>query len=319
MIDTFLHNAGWADARRDPLAGDASGRRYVRLGLNGSTAVLMLDPEGDTALFARLSRHLRSLGLSAPEILAESAGLLLMEDLGDALLTRLAADRACETGLYCAALDALAVVQAQPPAPGLPVADAETLADLTGLAFDSYGGTPEDKKACALLFKAILGDLPNLIKVMILRDFHAENLLWLPDRTGAARIGLLDFQDAMLGHTAYDVVSLLQDARRDVSAPAQQAARAHFLDTTGQAAADFDRAFAVLGTQRNLRILGVFARLGKDRGKPHYVDLVPRVWQHLQTNLRHPALAPLRRVLDKALPPPTADHLQWLKTPCQTP
>ena len=150
--------------------------------------------------------------------------------------------------------------------------------------------------------------------VTVLRDYHAENLIWLPEREGARRAGLLDFQDAWIGHRAYDLVSLLQDARRDVSEETAAACMRHYLDGSGLDAERFEAACAVLGAQRNLRILGVFARLAVTRGNPRYIDLVPRVWHHLERDLAHPALAEVRRILD-VLPAPTPSVLERLRTP----
>ena len=324
MIDDFLKTAGWGDAALTPLAGDASARRYSRLHHGNDTAILMDDPEGDTGLFARLARHLRGLGLSAPEILAEAPGLLLLEDLGDGLIARLATDAESEKRLYLCATDALVALHRHPPPSDLPVADPARLAAMTDLAFSVYAanaGTPiapEIMHECAAAFeRALLAHAPET-DVMILRDYHAENILWLPDREGAARAGLLDFQDALQGHRAYDLVSLVEDARRDASPETAEAAIRHYLAATGLPEAPFRAALAVLGAQRNLRILGVFARLAAARGKPGYIDLVPRVWRHLQTDLQHPALSEVAGLLRGALPAPTPDVLQRLKSPCPT-
>lgn len=325
MNNAFLADAGWADATATPLAGDASARRYSRLSRGGETAILMEDPEGDTALFARLARHLLSLGLSAPRILAEAPGLLLLEDLGDGLIARLATAPETEKRLYLTATDALIALHRHPAPPGLPLADAPRLAAMTDLAFDCYAtgaGQPAPtgaKETCASAFEAALAAHAPDTDVMILRDYHAENILWLPDRAGAARAGLLDFQDALQGHRAYDLVSLIEDARRDVSPETAEAAIRHYLAATGLPEQPFRAALAVLGAQRNLRILGVFARLAATRGKPHYIDLVPRVWAHLQSDLRHPALAGIAALLNGALPAPTPEALQRLKSPCPTP
>jgi hypothetical protein len=154
--------------------------------------------------------------------------------------------------------------------------------------------------------------------VLALRDFHAENLVWLPDRAGVARVGLLDFQDAEAGHPAYDLVSLLKDARRDLAPGLEQEMIDRFLSRTGCDPERFAAAYAALGAQRNLRILGVFARLSMHFGKPHYVDLIPRVWAHLTASLRHPALAPLARRVADDLPEPTPDILASLKEQCAT-
>ena len=148
---------------------------------------------------------------------------------------------------------------------------------------------------------------------MILRDYHAENLIWLPGRKGIARVGLLDFQDAMTGHRAYDLVSLLQDVRRDVPAGIETRMLARYIDGSGTNDHAFRTAYAVLGAQRNLRILGVFARLATDYGKPRYVDLIPRVWAHLVRDLDHPALAPVAQMLVDTLPAPSPETLQRLR------
>ena len=152
----------------------------------------------------------------------------------------------------------------------------------------------------------------------VLRDYHAENLLWLPDRPGLRKVGLLDFQDAMRGHRAYDLVSLLQDARRDVSRDTEILMITHYVDHWGGNPASFDTAYHVLGTQRNLRILGVFARLCLRDGKAHYLDLIPRVWGYLIRDLDHAALGPLRAIVHEILPPPTETVLQRLKSKCAT-
>jgi aminoglycoside/choline kinase family phosphotransferase len=152
------------------------------------------------------------------------------------------------------------------------------------------------------------------LSVLIQRDYHAENLLWLPERQGVARIGLLDFQDAMLGHPVYDLVSVLQDARRDVNPVVAEQTRQHFEAQSGMSSTSFDLAYAVLGLQRNLRILGVFARLCLRDDKPHYVDFMPRVWGHIQTNLTHPALSEVADIISRDLPVPTPDNLSLLKS-----
>ncbi len=145
---------------------------------------------------------------------------------------------------------------------------------------------------------------------MVLRDYHAENILMLPGRTGAARAGLLDFQDAFTGHAAYDLVSLCRDVRRDVRPETEEACITAYLNATGEDPEAFRGAYAVLGVQRNLRILGVFARLAAN-GKPRYLDFLPRTWALLQEQLAHPALAPLRPIIE-ALPAPTPDHIESL-------
>ncbi|MEP2427182.1 MAG: phosphotransferase, partial [Tateyamaria sp.] len=167
-------------------------------------------------------------------------------------------------------------------------------------------------------FTDLLAPLDPHAKVLIQRDYHAENLLWLPERQGAAQVGLLDFQDAVLGHPAYDLVSVMQDARRDLAPDTAPNMIRYFLDQSGHSAETFDTAYALLGAQRNLRILGVFARLCIRDGKAHYVDLIPRVWGHIQSNPSHPALAPIATLVTDTLPPPTAENLDILRSKCAT-
>lgn len=319
----FLDRAGWGAAARAPLAGDASDRRYERLERGRGRAVLMDAPPGraeGTGAFVAMARHLAALGLSPPRILAEdrAAGFLLLEDLGDGLFPRrIAADPASEPRLYAAATDVLAHLQRAPRPPGLPDLAARDWAEAAaGLVLDHYA--PE----AAALRHDLTGALADLIarhadgpRVLILRDYHAENLLWLPRRTGLARVGLLDFQAGQGGQPAYDLVSLVQDARRDVPEPVARAATRRFAAATGAAGADLAAAVAVLGAQRALRILGVFARLCVVAGKARYLALMPRVWGHLQANLAHPALSPLARVCG-ALPAPDPARRAALEARC---
>ncbi|PTW50560.1 aminoglycoside phosphotransferase family protein [Rhodovulum kholense] len=323
----FLARTGWAEARRAPLAGDASNRRYERLTRGTETAVLMdADPARgeDVRPFIAIARHLTWLGLSAPAILAEDAaqGFLLLEDLGDALFARvLAKDPGPEDTLYAAATDLLADLHRAAPPAGLAAYDAETMADLACLPFQWYLtglGRPATEADIAA-FRATIRTLLESTappSVLILRDYHAENLIWLPDRSGAARVGLLDFQDARVGHPAYDLVSLLEDARRDVPSALQARMRARYVSRTGSDPDAFARAYALTGAQRNLRILGVFARLCLRDGKPGYLRLMPRVWAHLMTDLDHPALAELRDRTLQLLPPPDPDRLARIESQC---
>lgn len=162
-------------------------------------------------------------------------------------------------------------------------------------------------------FEDILRESVKGDPVLVQRDYHAENLLWLPGRNGVARVGLLDFQDARAGHCAYDLVSLLQDARRDVPAAIEMQMIDRYISAAGVDESGFRTAYNVLGVQRNLRILGVFSRLSQEYGKPHYVDLIPRVWSHFIRGLEHPALATVANLLRESLPPPTPDNLDKLR------
>lgn len=320
LAQTFLNGTDWAGTEPVSLAGDASNRRYDRLTRAGETAVLMDAPPEkgeDIRPFVRIAHFLSDCGLSAPKILAEDPenGFLLLEDLGDDLFARVAAARpALEEQLYTAATDVLVQLHRHDP-PKLEPYAPQFMTEMAALAWDWYQkgitGTA-DAGAFSQAFLPLLQAHAADQSVLIQRDYHAENLLWLPQRKGTARVGLLDFQDARTGHPAYDLVSLLKDARRDVSAQIEQRMIAHYVVKTGSNPAEFESAYQILGVQRSLRILGVFARLSMMYNKPSYVDLIPRVWDHLQHGLSHPALhsvAPLVR----ELPAPTAENLQKLK------
>jgi N-acetylmuramate 1-kinase len=325
-LATFLSLYGWGHAQRRHLAGDASDRRYERLHLGKATAVLMDNPPGgadDPVAFSVMARHLRELGLSAPSILAEdlSLGFLLLEDLGDHLFARLVStEPSREPELYKAAVDTLVALQSAAPPVGLPSLSAKDWALAAGFALDWYafaatGQRPDPRRFLATLTDALqsYADGP---RVLILRDFHAENLLWLPDRNCLARVGLLDFQLGQLGQPGYDLVSLLQDARRDVTLEIETRLVAHFAAVTGADTDDFSAHYATLGAQRALRILGVFARLCLVGGKPRYLTHMPRVWGHLRRNLGHSALASLREVCEEILPAPTPDILEKIARQC---
>lgn len=326
LAQALLAQTDWSNANRAPLAGDASNRRYERLTDpdTGKTAVLMDAPPEkgeDVRPFVRVSEHLLAIGLSAPEIYAEDAeyGFLLIEDLGDDLFARaIPKSPKIERILYETATDVLVELHAAPIL-SLDSYGPTLMTKLAALALTKYAAVINgslDTDAVARFekrFEDVLSQSTQGPKVLVQRDYHAENLLWLPDRGGTKRVGLLDFQDAMLGHPAYDLVSLLQDIRRDVPAGIEMAMINRYIAATGTDEHAFRTAYAVLGAQRNLRILGVFARLGSEHGKPHYVDMIPAVWTHLMRDLDHPALAPVSDLLRQALPLPTPEALEKLK------
>jgi len=317
-IAAFLAAQGWAAAERRPLAGDASFRRYDRLALDGRRAVLMdaPPPREDVRPFLKVCRLLRGLGYSAPQVFAadESAGLLLLEDLGDDTYTRLLARGVDEGELYVLAVDFLIDLHRRLPpeaAAGIPrFDDARALREVT-LLLDWYWpatqGAPLSAAAREGYLEAWRAVLP-LSRLspdrLALFDFHIDNLIRLDGRRGVAACGLLDFQDAVIAPAPFDLVSLLEDARRDVPPALSAAMRARYLAACpGLDAGAFDTSYAVLGAQRNSRILGTFARLLKRDGKSDYLVHVPRVWRWLDGDLAHPALAGLRAWFDDALPP----------------
>jgi aminoglycoside/choline kinase family phosphotransferase len=152
-------------------------------------------------------------------------------------------------------------------------------------------------------WRACLGSLPTMPTTLMLRDYHKDNLLWLPERPGVKACGLLDFQDAQRGHCAYDLASLIEDARRDVSPTVHTACLARYIAGSGVDEHDFKAGFAVMAAQRHARILGLFVRLARRDGKPEYLQHLPRVWRQFERALRHDALAPLRVWIDDLVPP----------------
>ncbi|MFL4469393.1 aminoglycoside phosphotransferase family protein [Tateyamaria armeniaca] len=330
IISAFLADAGWGGIKRTLVAGDASNRRYERLAKSPQATVILMDAPAekgeDVGPFLEITNHLRSVGLSAPEIFADDQknGLLLIEDLGDDLFARVIEKNASlATPLYEASVDVLLHLH-QSKAPDLPRYDADVMTERAALAFDWYqrgtqGSVDQGAKAAfETEFHALLAPLDADATVLIQRDYHAENLIWLPARSGVQRVGLLDYQDAMLGHPAYDLMSIVQDARRDVHADTGDMMIKRYVTAAGCDAGMFHAAFALLGVQRNMRILGVFARLSMHYGKPHYVDLIPRVWGHININLNHPSLAKIKPLVHETLPTPTPALLQKLKDQCAT-
>ena len=326
LATAFLATTDWRAATKRPLAGDASNRKYDRISAAGLPPAVLMDapPEKgeDVRPFIAIARHLSAQGLSAPTIYAEDItnGFLLIEDLGDDLFARVvAAQPDLETKLYQSAIDALIVAQKATP-PKLAPYDANEMATTAMLVPDWYlphstgAATPADVRAeydglvRDMLARLMVGD-----PVLVQRDYHAENLLWLPDRPNAACVGLLDFQDAMLGHPAYDLASLLKDARRDVSPSVQKDMLDYYIAQTHADQDRFAAAYAACSAQRNLRILGVFTRLCVRDGKPSYPDLMPRVWGNLMDDLSHPDLADLRQFISANIPEPSTAIIARIK------
>jgi aminoglycoside/choline kinase family phosphotransferase len=329
QISTFLQRVGRGDWSRAQLAGDASARSYQRLtSPDGRTLVLMDSPpaSGETIRpFVRIANYLRALDLSAPAIIAEDAenGFLLTEDLGDQRFYEvLNQDPDQEKPLYSLATDFLLHLyktRASGAMPSLDHLGPRVMAEMSSLVIERYCGGITGEVDPDLLsrfenqFEDILRQTIKGDTVFVHRDFHVQNLMYMPDRDGVAQVGVIDFQDARLGHPAYDLVSLLQDARRDVPAVIEARMINRYLDATELDPSGFRTAYAVIGVQRNLRILGVFARLSQDFGKPQYIDLIPRVWTHVINGLEHPTLAPLADWLLQELPAPTPENLAKLR------
>ena len=312
-IAAFLAEHKLDETTLVPLADDASFRRYFRVRGGGRGVVLMDAPPAreDLRPFLAIADYLRGLGYSTPEILAAdpARGFVLLEDLGDDKLSTLAASGRARRVHYELAVDLLADLHARPLQPPAPAYDETLLMAEVGLFVDWYVpaalGTalPADAvNAFTQLWRRTLSQYAGAREVLVLLDYHADNLMWLGERRGLAKLGLLDFQDAVIGHPAYDLVSLLEDARLDVDGDLAEAMLSRYIAATDRDRAPFRTAYAILGAQRNTKIIGIFTRLLARDGKPGYLELIPRVWRYLERDLSHPELGELRQWYDRHVP-----------------
>ena len=346
-LRSFIDTTPYADGAAEYLLGDASARSYARLVLPDRSAILMnspRQPDGppirdgkpysalvhlaeDVTAFVAVGHELRRRGLAAPAIYAFDLdqGFLLIEDLGDRVFGAELARGTKIDALYAPAVDVLLAIVNEPTAPLLPIEghapyrlppyDADAMLTEALLLVDWFWpalngrSTPEEvRNAYVDLWQPLLTQAVVADNTLILRDYHSPNLMWLPERAGLQEVGILDFQDALLGPAAYDLVSLLQDARLDV--PEALEARQFARYCAARSASDpqfssdqFSVLYATLGAQRNSKILGIFARLAKRDGKRGYLAHIPRVARYLKRNLAHPTLAPLRDWYQRELPP----------------
>jgi aminoglycoside/choline kinase family phosphotransferase len=307
----FLAAHGWAGAQIEPLAGDASFRRYFRVLSDRGQAVLMdaPPPHENPRPFIDVAQWLCSKGLSAPDILAQDLdrGLLLLADFGDVRLRETVdGDPDRERELYSLATDVLVHLHTHPAMDGLPIHGLDQWLEEVKLFTDWYCpavGLEVDAESFQSAWSEVLEPVARdgLGPVTVLRDYHAENVMLVAGREGIAHLGLLDFQDALTGHPAYDLASVLEDARRDVPQEIERAMIDRYMEATGQGS-DFERAYWALAAQRNTRILGVFTRLWKRDNKPHYTAFQPRMWGLLERDLERPELAPLKSWFDGNVP-----------------
>ncbi len=345
LIRRFLERIGWGMAERRRVQGDASTRSYERLTRDGTSCILMNSPRRpdgpvvrngkpysqiahlaeDVTPFIAMAQGLRARGFSAPAILAadREAGLLAIEDLGNEGVVAGDPPAPIEAH-YEAAIDVLAALHRQPLPDTLPIEpgvayklpryDMDALLIEVELLVDWYlpklGVALADSRRTRYLelWREALQPAVDAPATWVLRDFHSPNLLWLPQREGTARIGLLDFQDAVMGSAAYDVASLLQDARVDVPEMMEIALLSRYTRARLQAEPNFDaptfvRLYATLAAQRASKILGIFARLERRDGKPQYLRHLPRVWAYLQRSLVHPSLTHLNGWYRVNVPP----------------
>jgi tRNA threonylcarbamoyl adenosine modification protein YjeE len=335
-VRTFLAESGFGEARRRRMQGDASTRIFERLTLGDRATILMNAPRRadgppvrdgkpysaiahlaeDIVPYVAVAAGLRAHNVSAPAILAADLerGLVVMEDLGNQLIVGGDPPAPIEAR-YAAAVDLLAALHGQKLPDVLHVAprldyqlpryDMEAFLIEAELLLDWYlpsvgaAATAAMREAFLALWREALAPAVAAPPTWVLRDYHSPNLLWLPERAGIAQIGVLDFQDTLFGPAAYDVASLLQDARVDVPETLEVAllgryARARRAQDEPFDVASFTQLYATLTTQRATKILGIFARLDRRDGKPQYLRHFPRLWSYLQRSLRHPSLAPLR-------------------------
>jgi aminoglycoside/choline kinase family phosphotransferase len=327
LLTDFLDRHGWSGTAPDALADDCSFRRYFRLQDGERRAVVMDAPPAQEEVlpFMRISERLNRLGYSAPRIAQADVenGFLLLDDFGDATYTRALADGADEEALYRLAMDVLVDLHTRPAEQFedlVPAYGDQKLLDEVMLFIDWYLisglhlSIPDQSKA---EFRAIWSDLLIVARAvpdaLVLRDFHVDNMMVLPDRSGLGACGLLDFQDAVIGPLTYDIVSLLQDARRDIPdhivAPLIADYLEHFSDTLSQG--DFDRSYKVLGAHRALKVFGIFTRQSVLYGNHQYLVHIDRLWRHTIANLTLPELSPVREWIDHHVP----DHLRLTPKP----
>jgi tRNA threonylcarbamoyl adenosine modification protein YjeE len=345
-IYRFLHDEGYEAAERERIAGDASSRSYERLVIDGRSVVMMnwpARPDGPAVKrglpysavahlaenvkpFVAMAQGLRERGFSAPKIYAADydAGLLVLEDLGSELVVdgdppRPLLDRYARATDLLVALHGLDLPAVLPVAPkveyALPTYDLDAFLIEAELLIDWYlphraaAASAEARAHFQSLWRDALRPVLEAGKTWVLRDFHSPNLMWLEGREGVAKVGLLDFQDAVMGPAAYDLASLLQDARVDVPEEAEIALFGRYVGARRQADPTFDaigfaRLYATLAAQRATKILGIFARLDRRDHKPQYLRHMPRVWHYLRRALAHPALEALDGWYLRNVPPP---------------
>ncbi len=303
----FLNSAGWTGARIEPLAGDASFRRYFRVEDEAGNRGVLMDappPHEDPAPFVAIADYLTGHGFRAPKIIASdlTRGLVLLEDLGNRRMREhLAYHPEEEAAIYEQAIDELIALRDVPPA-NVPAYDEAKYLEETALLPEWFAPAAHlkvDREGYDALWRQLLAPVIAAQEkpVTVLRDYHAENIMLI----GEDRLGLLDFQDALAGHPAYDLVSLLQDARRDVSEELEARMLDRYCELTGEGE-DFRTHYALLGAQRNAKIIGIFTRLWRRDGKPRYLAFLPRMWKLLERDLAHPALDSVRQWFDDNVP-----------------
>ena len=317
-IKAFLEAHGWGDADRERIAGDASFRKYDRLTDGDATAILMdaPPPMEDVRPFVRVADHLTKLGFTVPVVRAkdEEAGLLLLADLGNATYTRLIAGGYEEMPLYGLAVDTLIALHKPPVAQAVPtgtarydeahfLAEAQLLPDWFLPAMTGRKTDPDVLADYLALWREVHAEACDMPETLVLRDFHVDNLMIVDGAKGIHRCGLLDFQDALRGPVTYDLMSLLEDARRDIDSLLIDTLKGEYLDAFPDIDRDdFDRSWAIWAAQRHAKVIGIFTRLKVRDHKSLYLDHIPRVWRLLEQALDHPSLASIKTWFDTHVP-----------------
>jgi len=304
-LDEFLTRHGWNDANISPVAGDASFRRYFRVNSATRGKAILMDappPHEDPQPFLDIAQYLTGHQFRAPEIYGTdlTRGLVLLEDFGDRRMREHLDDHPeYEAEIYRAAIDTIVRLAGTPAAHAQPYDMATYLREVQLLTewYMPAMGLSCDANAFDQMWVDALAPLASCQDVTVLRDYHAENIMLLDD----GEQGIIDFQDALVGHPAYDLVSLLQDARRDVRPELEADMLAYYL-TAANPGSDFDAHYALLGAQRNTKIIGIFTRLWKRDGKERYLSFLPRMWGLLERDLAHPALASVKQWFDTHIP-----------------
>ena len=315
--DQLLEDMGWNNVVIYPIPSDASNRRYFRISAGDKNAILMDAPPEleDVNAFIKIARHLKGLGFSAPEIFGENIadGFLLLEDLGKETFTVSLQKGIDEKKLYALGVDALAalhnIASEKTSPPWLEKYSNKKLLLEASLLPDWYmpgvgiNISDTERKKYDALWLEVLPKAHSTNPTLVLRDFHVDNLVLLDERPGVNACGLLDFQDGVSGHPAYDLMSLLEDARRDISPELKTEMLARYHEKTAtKNIDDFARAFAILGAGRHAKVIGIFTRLFVRDNKPVYLKHISRVWGLLEQSLLHPDLTNLKNWFDKNVP-----------------
>jgi N-acetylmuramate 1-kinase len=316
----FLKNSGISNYRSEKIKPDASHRSYTRIIVKDGSYMLMDAPPTKEAVkpFIEVASFLVKNGLTAPKIFVsdEENGFLLLQDFGDYSFTKLLSGNTeiskdyTEQHLYGRAIDALIALHKIKEKPNFPIFDEDMLIQESLQFIDWYIAVlhneklpKKDRDEFTIILKHALQYTKNLAPVVVLKDYHADNLMWLHEEFGLKKLGILDFQDAAFGSPAYDIVSLLEDARRDVGPDTTHIMINKYLKAFPSISRkDFLASYAIMGAQRNLKIIGFCARQAAENNNQYYLSLLPRVWGHLYNDLKNPLLLLLKEWMVKIVP-----------------